>query len=636
MTTWPARHRWSVGVWPAALVTLVAALFAICASTAGAATSRVPPALGVWAVPSATYPQEVYRVGATSPLNAADPHVTVTENGTAVQGATVTPIGGSSGQKTGVVLLIDRSWSMNGAPDQSAIEAARAFVAERNPSEPVAVIYFAQTPIIAAPLTTNSSTLDNALASVPKRQSGTLIMDAAARAIGMLHAGGVTDGTIMILSDGQDTGSKVSESQLANLAQLDNVHIYTFGMQDPSFDGSTLQSLASESGGTYVPTSPTAVVAAYRQLGAQQANQYTLSYNTKLPRGSTVTVAVGAPGYPAALTQYSTTSSTPVPANQSFLHSTTAAILISLIVAVLIGVAAFLITRRHNEVSARVGEFVLPVTGGTGHTRERSLVELALGDSQSRAGHRSPRVRAFATELDVAGIAIAPVNYVIISLILMLVVGWFVVTAFGSLLAAPAALIVPLGAYWLAHYLADRQRRLFDSQLPDNLSVVASAMRAGQTFLGALQAVVDTAPDPSKRELRRAVTDAQLGVPIDEALGSLGERLKSADFQHVALIATLQRETGGNTAEVVELVAETIRERLELRQMVRALTAQGRLASFILSGLPIALLLLVSVINPGYEHPLFHTTIGIIALVAAGVLTVMGSFVLKKIVTIEI
>jgi tight adherence protein B len=636
MNAWRARHRWSVGVWPTAVVTLLATLIAVWAPAAVAAPAAMSPALGVWAVPSATYPQEVYRLGATSPLNAADPKVSVTENGTPVQGATVTPIGGSTGQKTGAVLLIDRSWSMNGAPDQSAIAAARAFVAQRNPNEPVAVIFFAETPIVAAPLTTNAQTLDRALSSVPKRQSGTLIMDATHRAIGMLHAAGITDGTVVILSDGQDTGSKISESSLANLAQLDNVHIYTFGMQDPSFDGSTLQSLASESGGTYTPTNPTAVVAAYRQLGAEQANQYTVSYKTKLPLGSTVNLAVGAPGYPSAVTQYSTVSPKPLAPKQSFINSTAAVILISVLVALLIGGAAYLITRRRNEVSARVGEFVLPVTGGGGRERERSLVELALGDAQSRAGHKSPRVRAFAVELDVAGIAIAPVNYVIISLIVMLIVGWFVVTAVGTILAAPAALIVPVVAWWLAHYLADRQRRLFDTQLPDNLSVVASAMRAGQTFLGALQAVVDTAPDPSKRELRRAVTDAQLGVPIDEALGALGERLKSADFQHVALIATLQRETGGNTAEVVELVAETIRERLELRQMVRALTAQGRLAGLILSGLPVALLILVSVINPGYEHPLFHSTLGIIALVAAGVLTLFGSYVLKRIVTIEI
>ena len=104
----------------------------------------------------------------------------------------------------------------------------------------------------------------------------------------------------------------------------------------------------------------------------------------------------------------------------------------------------------------------------------------------------------------------------------------------------------------------------------------------------------------------------------------------------MALIATLQRETGGNTAEVVELVADTIRERLELRQMVRSLTAQGRLAGLILSALPLGLLLMVSLINPQYIHPLFHTTIGVILLVFAGLMSVLGSLVIRKIVQIDL
>ena len=320
--------------------------------------------------------------------------------------------------------------------------------------------------------------------------------------------------------------------------------------------------------------------------------------------------------------------------SQPFLKSSDAVILISLVVAILIGLAVFAVTRRRNEVSARVGEFVLPVSGR--EPRERSLVELALGDAQARAMTRSPRWRNLATELDVGGIPIAPVNYVILTIVATLAVAWVMAVLLGSIFAALIGLAVPLASTMYVRMSADRQRRLFDSQLPDNLSVVASAMRAGQTFLGALQAVVDTAPEPSRSELHRAVTDAQLGVPVEEALGNLSERLKSSDFQHVALIAQLQRETGGNTAEVVELVAETIRERLELRQMVRALTAQGRLAGGLLSVLPLGLLLIVTAINPGYERPLYHTTIGIILLIAAAVLSVLGSFVIKKVVTIEL
>ncbi len=317
---------------------------------------------------------------------------------------------------------------------------------------------------------------------------------------------------------------------------------------------------------------------------------------------------------------------------QSFLPSSAGLLLASLLLGLLVFVAVFALARRRNEVSARIVDFVSPQAS----ERSRSLVELALGDSSERALERSPRWRTLATEMDIAAVRFDLRQLLAIVAVASVVVAWGAALATGSPIGVLSGLLVPLFAYWLIGFLAGRQRKLFEQQLPDNLSVVASSMRAGQPFTGALQAVVETAPEPSKRELRRALTDAQLGVPLDEALGSLGERLKSLDFQHVSLIATLQRETGGNTAEVVELVADTIRERLELRGMVHSLTAQGRLAGMVLSILPLALLLLVSLINPSYVHPMFHSTIGIVLLVVAAVMTLSGSFVINKIVQIDL
>jgi tight adherence protein B len=121
-----------------------------------------------------------------------------------------------------------------------------------------------------------------------------------------------------------------------------------------------------------------------------------------------------------------------------------------------------------------------------------------------------------------------------------------------------------------------------------------------------------------------------------DALNKISDRMQSSDFHHVALVATLQAETGGNTAEVLDLVTETIRERLELRRIVRTLTAQGRLAGWVLSALPVALLLFLSFINPHYISPLFHTTLGLMATCAAAVMIATGSFVIRKIVDIDV
>jgi tight adherence protein B len=112
--------------------------------------------------------------------------------------------------------------------------------------------------------------------------------------------------------------------------------------------------------------------------------------------------------------------------------------------------------------------------------------------------------------------------------------------------------------------------------------------------------------------------------------------MHSTDFRHVVLVAVLQRNAGGNSAEVIDLVSETIRDRLDLRRLIRTLTAQGRLAGGILSLLPVLLIIAITLINPSYISPLYHKTIGIIALVVAVTMVIAGSLIIRRIVDIEI
>ncbi len=237
----------------------------------------------------------------------------------------------------------------------------------------------------------------------------------------------------------------------------------------------------------------------------------------------------------------------------------------------LIAVAVLLAVTRRTDVSKRVGEFV------SGPAVSRcAIADRASAGRQGVAFHFALAVlHRSKLELEVAEAPVGLDQLLAALIIITLLIGYLVVTEVKSPLAAPLALLVPVGAYFLVRMKADKQRRNFSEQLPDNLQVIASAMRAGQTFVGALQAVVDDAPEPSARELKRAVTDEALGVPLNDALTQVTERMNSEDFQHVAIVAGLQRDTGGNTAEVIDLVAETIRGRIEIRRLVRGLTAQG-------------------------------------------------------------
>jgi tight adherence protein B len=196
--------------------------------------------------------------------------------------------------------------------------------------------------------------------------------------------------------------------------------------------------------------------------------------------------------------------------------------------------------------------------------------------------------------------------------------------------------LVPLVARMLLNRRVAKQRRRFADQLPDNLQVIASAMRAGHSLAGALQVVVHDAPEPAKSELELVIADERMGVPLEDAFATVVRRMDSADLSQVALVAALQRETGGNTAEVIDRVNETMRERLALRRMVSSLTAQGRLSRWVLTGIPVVLLILLTTINPSYMSPLYSTALGKALLTVGAVMVVSGSLVIKRIVNIKV
>jgi len=243
----------------------------------------------------------------------------------------------------------------------------------------------------------------------------------------------------------------------------------------------------------------------------------------------------------------------------------------------------------------------------------------------------------FRWELEVALITMPAEQIVVLtaigSLLVLLVIGH----VFGQLLAAVViALAIPFAVRAFLKRQLARRREQFAEQLPDNLQVLASALRAGHSFIGALSVVVDDAPEPSKAEFRRVVADEQLGVPLDDALHVVVERMDSRELEQVALVGALQFETGGNTAEVLDRVTETIRERFELRRTVRTLTAQGRMSRWVLTLLPLFLLLVITLINPSYMHILYSSTAGRVLLVLAGVSVTAGSLVIKRIVNIRV
>lgn len=620
--------------WLVLVAACLAATWAVCGSAA-AASLRLSQGGG------AKFPDRAFRLSLSSDAKLTPSEISVTENRATVNDLSVEPAAQFGQSHFGTILVIDTSWSMKGRAIGDALSAAKTFIRVRNQQQPVGIVLFNALPQVIAPLTADTQRLESALDAVPQLHSETHIYDATNAALQMLNRAGVTGGSIVVLSDGQDTGSSVSAAGVTYAARARGVRVYTVGVRDRDFNGTTLKGLAASTKGVFLPVGSAALTKLYRGLGIELSNQYIIRYRSMAPLARDVRVTVSVPGYGSASTSYSTPSLPAAfaarPAKPtSFWSSTAGAILVSVIGALLIALVVVALATLRPSLQDRVGDYVTASPSDAEPVRQRTLVQRALGDPSARRLERTRWFTAVLEDIDVARIELSPMRIVLATMIGTIVLAWLLVAALSSPLAVVLALALPFGVRMLIKYLADRQRRLFDEQLPDNLAIVASALRAGHTFVGALSVVVEDAPEPSRRELRRALADEQLGVPLVDALANISVRMHSRDFHHVTLVATLQRDTGGNTAEVIDLVTDTIRERLDLRRLVRVLTAQGRLAGGILSFLPVALLIAISFINPSYINPLFHKTLGIIAISLAAIMVVGGALIIRRIVDIEV
>jgi tight adherence protein B len=602
-------------------------------AAAGEEGFDLTPASGV------KFPDRAFILTLPSEMTLPSGGVEVRENGVLVRGASIVPAGEAAGQ-LGVVIVIDASNSMRGEPIEGAVEAAKAFVAQRSPYQQVALVTFNDSVSVALPFTTDQAKIDAALATAPTLARGTKIYDAVATATDLLEEVNLPAGAIVLLSDGADTGSLAGLDEVAKTAANDRIRVFTVGLHGEAFVPDALSSLAARTGGDFSDAqSVDALAPIFDQLGQQLSREYLVRYRSAADQGDTVHVSVQVQGLPGVATSVYATPAAGAPegpfhhsAFDRFLRSGLSMLVAALISAVLVATALVLLVRpRNRTVRRRMAEFVsVAPAEDKAEARTDVLARAEKSIEQTKWWGR------FKEKLEIANIRMPAMHIFVWTGIATFFAMWLGVTIGGSVLFAPLALGIPLAVHMAIERALERQRRLFSEQLPDNLQVLSSALRAGHSLVGALSVVVEDCPEPSHSEFRRVVADEQLGVPLEEALTVVARRMASVDLEQVALVSALQRETGGNTAEVLDRVTENVRGRFELRRLVQTLTAQGRMSRWIVSFLPLGLLVLITLVNPEYMQPLYTHTFGRVMLVAAAVMVVAGSLVIRRIVNIKV
>ncbi|HVC24768.1 MAG TPA: type II secretion system F family protein [Acidimicrobiales bacterium] len=226
-------------------------------------------------------------------------------------------------------------------------------------------------------------------------------------------------------------------------------------------------------------------------------------------------------------------------------------------------------------------------------------------------------------------------------LVLVWSIGTVVLVALAYLvahrLAAGIVLAVVLAGPPVALKIAiNRRERKFAEQLPDVLKLTASSLRAGFSFAQSLDGVVRQIKKPAQRELQQVLSEMRLGKVLEDALWDAAMRIQNRDFTEAVMAVRIQQETGGNLASLLDVLANTMTQRVRIRREIRTLTAEGRTSAYVLGLLPVAIGLFIYSANRAYISQLFHTSPGRIALIGGAVLECVGFAWMYRIVKIEV
>jgi tight adherence protein B len=278
--------------------------------------------------------------------------------------------------------------------------------------------------------------------------------------------------------------------------------------------------------------------------------------------------------------------------------------------------------------------------GATGAVDDQDFVQTPLLrraiDAVGEAAAEHGILAIVETKLDQADLPVRPAEALFLYLVVT-ILGGAIVFLIGDFFWGAGALIALAVLPWLIlGVLAVRRTKAFVAQLPDMLQLLGATLRSGFSILQGLDTVATQLPDPMGKEMRHVVAEARLGRPLASALDEVAQRVRSDDFAWVVAAIGIQREVGGNLAELLDIVAETMNSRSRLRQEAHTLTAEGRIGAIVISLLPIAIGVFIYSTNRSYLDPLFHSGLGQVMFYGCIGLALAGMVWMRQIVRIEI
>ena len=602
-----------------------------------AATPAAVAAVHLKSVDTSSFP--LVRATLVAPVGSHTP--VLREDGRPVSGYTAVNLG----QEKAIVLAVDRSQSMEGRPLASAVSAAQSFLGAAGSLDHVGVVAFGHTALALGPLSDSPAGARSALASLGvDTHAGTALYDAIVLAANRLAGDERPGRAIVVVTDGRDVSSAHSLADAIAAAHDARTAVYTIGIGGPSFTPDALRRLAEETGGSYRQVARAADLAGvYRDLADELDRTWQLSYATAARPGAKLdlTARVANAGVAHATVDVAgdgTTEVGPSGLIPAVGYSTVGTVAVGAAVGLLILLSCcfWFASRRGSHLRARIEPHLADVVRDpkVRHRRERAAARQRIADGVEGAFGNFRQFKSVQVMIERADLPLRAGELFAMAAGAAFLVGLlFAVTASSPLVILFAMMVTGAVPFVYVSFRAKSRIKKFDNQLADLLITIAASLKAGHSFRQGIQSVVDEGADPAAQEFRRVLTETQLGKPMDDALADLAARIDSKNLTFVINAVTIQRQIGGSLAGLFDMVAETVRQRQQFTRKVKGLTAMGRMSAYVLIGLPFFIASVVTLMNPAYMAPLYHTGTGQKLLGTGIVMILVGSTILKKMVS---
>lgn len=512
------------------------------------------------------------------------------------------PVSSAAAEKPAIIFIIDVSGSMQGGKLQSTKDAVIQVTNNFKSDQPIGIVSFNQTVTLAQSPTTNHELIKEKILQL-KAGGETSLFDAVNFTLGLNVIGGVNQ--IILLGDGEDTKSKLDLNTLLPKITQEKIMINSIGVQVTDVQGQVLQDISKASGGQYFAVDDISLlIDAYKRILQNEIRPV-----KTIP-----------------------TKSASKNKGQTTLINYVFGVITSILV------FTFLINIRRQFLLRKARE-----------NRMKSLLRYSGLNSKQTKEKLKTLFRAYSfvpkkieNSIKKSLDAIHS-NLKYETVVNLIFVGWFVGTLFMFLLAKNifiAAFFSAVATFYgykvVISNTLKKHSDEFDADLPEMLNLLSSALRSGLSLNQGLEAYVADSNNEVSRQIRRANSEIKLGTPMDEALLSVANRMKSEDLKWAVTALSIQRVVGGSMANILTTTYETIKSRSEIRREVRTLSAEGRLSAYVLMALPIGIFIFLLLTRREYAMVFFTNPLGIFLLLVAFVMLAIGWRWMKSIVNIKI